>query len=605
MNGPQRTARALLLLPFLLLPGMVAAQNAADADADAAFTDTIEVNLINIDVVVTDKQGRRVRGLSRDDFTLLEDGKAVQLTHFAAPVESATGGATPNPMVEPDAGRTRLTAPDPMNLVLFLDLSNLTLAQRASAFRALRETLENETGVVRIMVMTYDRRTAQIPLAFTTDRQAVLATLEAIAAQDFMVYPNAFLPLHNQVAEVAQGISQANRGTDETERSLIANSSFGRFQALAVSMRNAAEERKREVVALVDLLRRTSVALGGVDGRKALLYVGDRLTLVPGQSVFDELLRVLEDPKLAPSLDDSTRLLISQLYADLNSLSIARDFERVLGEANAAGVTFYTLAPPNLANTSTIGRSTAGATGFQGRVANALDEEVKTAACMMSGETGGLCQIGGTEVTRLLENALEDFDAFYTLAFTPDRDPDGKLHRIKVKLKDRKLRARYRELYLDNPQADQAHQRLIAALTFEEQHDPLGLELRFQAQEPMEDSKLYLVPLELRVSTEGLALVPEPDGATRRGQLRLLLLSTDGQGRTTEIQEYPLTLRVPEAHFEAGKKPPLFAQKVNLRLAPGPQNVAVGLWDEVGRVGSFVTEALTVAAPGPTGPPAP
>jgi len=563
------------------------------------FSDTIEVNLINIDVVVTDKQGRRVRGLSRDDFTLLEDGKAVRLSHFEAPVPDSRGETLPGPTIDPNAGPTLATAPDPMNLVLFLDLSNLGLAQRASAFRALRETLEKETGPLRLMVMTYDRRTAQIPLAFTADRQAVLATLEAIAAQDLTVYPNAFLPLHNQVGEIAREVARANSTTDEDRRAASVNAALTPLQYLAPTLRNTADERKREVVALVDLLGRVSTSLGGMDGRKALLYVGDRLSLVPGQSVFHEALRLLEDPLVADALDDANLLLSSQFHADLNSLNISRDFETILGGANAAGVTFYTLAPPNLAAASTIERTSAGMAGFQGRVPSALNEEVKTAACMMSGETGGLCQIGGTEITLLLDAALEDFDAFYTLAFTPDRVPDGKLHRIKVELKDRKLKARYRELYLDNPRADQAHRRLIAALTFEEQHDPLGVELHFGPQEPMEDSELYLVPLELRVSTEHLALLPEPDGATRRGQVRLLLLSTDGQGRTTEIQEYPLTLRVPEAHFEAGKKPPLFAQKVHLRLAQGQQSVAIGLWDEVGRVGSFVTEAVVVGAPEP------
>ncbi|HKO55310.1 MAG TPA: VWA domain-containing protein, partial [Thermoanaerobaculia bacterium] len=33
----------------------------------------IEVSLVNLDVVVTDKQGRRIHGLTADDFEVLED----------------------------------------------------------------------------------------------------------------------------------------------------------------------------------------------------------------------------------------------------------------------------------------------------------------------------------------------------------------------------------------------------------------------------------------------------------------------------------------------------------------------------------------------------
>jgi hypothetical protein len=290
------------------------------------------------------------------------------------------------------------------------------------------------------------------------------------------------------------------------------------------------------------------------------------------------------------------RMLASQFQADINSLNLSRDLEKVLGEANSVGVTFYTLAPPNLDSSSNIDRTDPGRPGFQGRVASAYNEAVKTAACMMSGETGGLCQVGGTDLAPFLEDAFDDFDAFYTLAFSPDREPDGELHKIKVKVKDRKLTLRYRELYLNKPRADQAHQRLVAALTFEEVHDPLGLEMRFQTQEPLE-ANLILVPVELQVPTEGLALLPEPGGEQRRGRLRLLVASTDAAGRTTQIKEYPLTFQLPESNFTEGKTLPLFSQQLHLKLTSGKQVVALGLWDEVGRVGSFLrreVEVLTV-----------
>ncbi|MFP5245761.1 MAG: hypothetical protein ACLGH0_03620, partial [Thermoanaerobaculia bacterium] len=36
--------------------------------------ETIEVSIINLDVVVTDKQGNRVRGLTSNDFEVYENG---------------------------------------------------------------------------------------------------------------------------------------------------------------------------------------------------------------------------------------------------------------------------------------------------------------------------------------------------------------------------------------------------------------------------------------------------------------------------------------------------------------------------------------------------
>jgi Ca-activated chloride channel family protein len=42
------------------------------------------VTLIEVDVVVTDHSGRPVRGLSRDDFTIAEDGIPVDIATFSA-----------------------------------------------------------------------------------------------------------------------------------------------------------------------------------------------------------------------------------------------------------------------------------------------------------------------------------------------------------------------------------------------------------------------------------------------------------------------------------------------------------------------------------------
>src|SRR5215475_5523651 len=43
----------------------------------------IETELVQIDVVVTDKQGNLARDLKREDFELFDDGKKQEITHFA------------------------------------------------------------------------------------------------------------------------------------------------------------------------------------------------------------------------------------------------------------------------------------------------------------------------------------------------------------------------------------------------------------------------------------------------------------------------------------------------------------------------------------------
>ena len=51
--------------------------------------ETIEVSIVDFDVIVTDKNGARVHGLTRDDFEVFEDKKPQTITNFAA-YEGAT-----------------------------------------------------------------------------------------------------------------------------------------------------------------------------------------------------------------------------------------------------------------------------------------------------------------------------------------------------------------------------------------------------------------------------------------------------------------------------------------------------------------------------------
>src|SRR5688500_5203049 len=91
-----RQITSALLLAFGLAFGPASAAGAAPPaapPADDAFGESVDVNVVNVEVYVTDKQGRPVTGLRREDFDLLEDGKKVEVTNF----EALTGASRPAP----------------------------------------------------------------------------------------------------------------------------------------------------------------------------------------------------------------------------------------------------------------------------------------------------------------------------------------------------------------------------------------------------------------------------------------------------------------------------------------------------------------------------
>src|SRR5688572_18453213 len=97
---------ALRKLVPAVLAGLLAAAGAPAAEPPP-FTEVIEVQELEIEVVATDREGAAVRDLTAEDFRVFEDGVAVPLSHF-----SLIGGATGAAGRTAAAGGSAATAAD-------------------------------------------------------------------------------------------------------------------------------------------------------------------------------------------------------------------------------------------------------------------------------------------------------------------------------------------------------------------------------------------------------------------------------------------------------------------------------------------------------------
>ncbi len=573
----------------------------ATTSSPASFEEVVEVNVVNVDVIVTSKDGTKVRDLTRQDFRLYEDDEPVEISYFEAPP-----AAGPKPAVE--AVGDVAVADRAMSLIVYLDLFRLTAKQRSRTMKALEAGLAAERQGVRVMIIT-DDGSVEIPLTFTEDREAIMAAVSEIESRKRRAFPDNTRDAFGEMVEVHQAITDAHAIRDEQNKAVALRSAYARRRAVEGTLPLIAGERQREIRQLVASLERLALGLSGVDGRRAILYVGNRLSMSPGEDLFTEAAAVMADYSIEAarinSMPEDSRQ--TRLLTGASRLKLTTDFDKMIRETSAVGVTFYTLTPPNTEDPDMAWREIPSPAG---RPASTRNEATKAAACAMSGETGGLCQVGGSDMNRLLEATFDDFSAYYSLAFTPDREPDGKLprrgasgtyHKVKVEVDRPTLQLRYREGYLDRPREDAVRDRLIAALTFGEEQDELGMELLMQPQEATDTEGMFLIPFEVRVSAQRLALLPLPGGEKRQARARLMITTMDRRGQTTGVQEYPIQFEVTEARLASGQ-PLLYAHKVRLSLAAGEQTLAVGIWDDVGRVGSFVSRELEVGDPGAPGP---
>lgn len=99
-----RNAAALpaLLVALFLAAALPGRAQAPEPPAET-FAEEVSLEVVNVEVHVTDRQGRPVLGLTREDFRLFEDGQEVAIEYFTAPSTppASAPAATPSSAADP------------------------------------------------------------------------------------------------------------------------------------------------------------------------------------------------------------------------------------------------------------------------------------------------------------------------------------------------------------------------------------------------------------------------------------------------------------------------------------------------------------------------
>ena len=109
---------------------------APQSPSELVFGEEVEVRVVNLEVVVEDRSGDRVRGLSPEDFRILVDGEEVDVDYFTEVVQGRTSngnGETPPAAAE---GGDVVT-----NYVLFVDNDHTQVAFRRPVLYGFRDRL--------------------------------------------------------------------------------------------------------------------------------------------------------------------------------------------------------------------------------------------------------------------------------------------------------------------------------------------------------------------------------------------------------------------------------------------------------------------------------
>jgi len=422
----------LVVLAAVLAPG-----TAARAQQQTPGTRT---EVVQLDVIVTDADGKPIRGLTRDDFAVLEDKKTQRLTNFLF-VEGrlraqGTGApaATPEPTPAAAASATEDKPASPgRHLVIVIDDLHIAPGNLEFVKGALRRLVDDFLGpddFAALLTTSSPAGSRQL----SQDSAAIKQSITQLTFKQAPMPPAAGTEMTPAQAElILRGDRSARRLAG---RKLIDEPG----SVLNPTSPQAATQEGSGAIA----------AAGGAGASpEALESIAEREAERQARAVLNDALRysaaslhTIEDVlrSLAPLPGRKICLLVSDgfLVGTGTSEERTRDLRGIVDAATRSGAVVYAIDSRGLqgsmSDASTAG-STSSGSGLQTSVDRQSAQLFRMTLETISADTGGFLVSGTNAFDAGMQRVLAENDSYYLMAYEPaNKKRDGKFRRIEVKL---------------------------------------------------------------------------------------------------------------------------------------------------------------------------
>ena len=516
-------------------------------DAAETYTLSVRSQLVVENVVVKDKQGKPIEGLTAKDFTLTEDGVPQKIRYCeqqTLPSEPLPIPLTPasqeNIQIYRRLARTQI-APEQEGaanyknrrlLALYFDMSAMPPGDQLRALTAAEKFVRTQiTAVDLVAILRYQGGSVDVLQDFTADRNRLLSILETMIVGEGQGSVES-------VDDASTADTGAAFGQDDSE--------FNVFNT------------DRQLSAL----QTASKMLGNISEKKALVYFasGLRLNGVDNQA---------------------------QLHATIDA-------------AVRAGVSFWPIDSRGLVAEAPLGDATQGSPGnvgmYSGTAAQADTsnfQQSQDTLFALAGDTGGKALFDNNDLTRGIVQAQKAISEYYLLEYyTTNAALDGKFRRVKISVNsDPSAKLDYRQGYYAGKEfgkftvADKERQ-LEDALMLE---DPITeLTIAMEINYFQLNRAEYFVPIVVKIPGRELAL------AKRSGAEHTLIDFVEeikdvyGGVTVTNVRDNVNIKLTDATALELAKHP--IEYDGGFTLLPGKYSIKfLARDDETGRIGTYQT----------------
>ena len=542
--------------------------------AAVPYIESIEVNVHNVDVIVTDRAGNRVHGLQKSDFELLENNVPQKVSNFYE-VRGAARTAVAAAPAEAGAAPDVAPAAEPRKFVLLFDELSLHPATAGDLERRADELVDTamQPGD-ELMVLTPAGKT-KIALPFTSDKRAIHSAISAVMRQ------SAF---HANTA--------LTREMMLFERDVM-NAGQGQLRAGAQLYEMMVSRRVRQTLGY---LQAAVTAMAEVPGKKSVIFVTLSAPAEPGRDAYD--IRTGNAVTRPITTSETTG---EPIYAGWRTLQPYID--DIARTASTNGVTIYCFQP-DVALGSTIpdvvtsggGRGgvrifSSGQAGPSGAAFNAAAMGTQQTFETLTETTGGKWWRGGAGVKPLFQQVADDTTDFYSLGYRATSEVRDKARQIVVHVRNHpEYQVRSRHAVVTKSATNEMRDLVIARLLDDRGIDELNVRVS-AGKAKREATGSLLVPVDVKVPLSKLTFLR--DGDVYRATFRVHYAASSGALDFAPGEGREQVVVVPSAEMpNIGGK--YFTYTSSLRVHPGELRVSVGVLDPLSKLATIKT--MTVEA---------
>ena len=366
----------------------------------------VQVDYVEVDVVVTDRNGKLVRELKKEDFQVSEDGKPQTINTFTfvnIPIERFDRPLYTASPIEPDVQNNERPF-DGRVYVMVIDDLHTRFGRTQRVKTAAHQFIEQRLGANDLMAIVHTAGATDASQEFTSNKRLLLAAVDRTQGRKLdSATANKTAEYYRTQGMRAQG--DAVNDPDDMERSFNA--------------RNA-----------LQTLKNVSEWFASVRGRrKTILFLSEGIDY------------------------DITELIPQNNSNHRDATQILEDTREVIQAATRANVSIYGIDPRGLTD---LGDESIEIQAFPddtslGIGSGSLMNELRMSQDslrVLSDETGGFAVVNRNDFSTAFDRIVEDNSSYYVLAYYPPDPRPGREHKITVRVRQPGLTVRARQGYV-------------------------------------------------------------------------------------------------------------------------------------------------------------